>query len=237
MYCWILFHQTAELARPTESWWRLLLMSRYFRTQISSVSRAAGVRWTIRVTKYFPVCFTEKLLPLSTYIDPHTYEDPCAAVLKFASEIHPNHITKQKVIGAGIYLDKMYHILTFSWKSDLNVCNNPRCFLGEFGEVFRGSLNIPGRSEVAVAIKTLKPGYTEKQRQDFLSEASIMGQFSHKNIIRLEGVVTKCKHQIFVNFILTSFLLNFFNTVLFYLQSNMPWLSQSIWRTELWINI
>jgi len=59
--------------------------------------------------------------------------------------------------------------------------------------VYRGILKPPGRKEVAVAIKTLKPGYTEKQRQDFLSEASIMGQFSHQNIIRLEGVVTKCK--------------------------------------------
>lgn len=69
-----------------------------------------------------------------------------------------------------------------------------RCFFaGEFGEVYRGILKVPGRKEVAVAIKTLKPGYTEKQRQDFLSEASIMGQFSHQNIIRLEGVVTKCK--------------------------------------------
>lgn len=43
-----------------------------------------------------------------------------------------------------------------------------------------------------MAIKTLKAGYTEKQRVDFLSEASIMGQFSHHNIIRLEGVVSKC---------------------------------------------
>lgn len=59
--------------------------------------------------------------------------------------------------------------------------------------MYRGILKVPGRKEVAVAIKTLKPGYTEKQRQDFLSEASIMGQFSHQNIIRLEGVVTKCK--------------------------------------------
>lgn len=67
------------------------------------------------------------------------------------------------------------------------------CPSGEFGEVYRGILKAPGRKEVAVAIKTLKPGYTEKQRQDFLSEASIMGQFSHQNIIRLEGVVTKCK--------------------------------------------
>lgn len=42
-----------------------------------------------------------------------------------------------------------------------------------------------------VAIKTLKSGYTEKQRRDFLSEASIMGQFDHPNVIHLEGVVTK----------------------------------------------
>uniref|UniRef100_A0A3B4ZP64 receptor protein-tyrosine kinase n=1 Tax=Stegastes partitus TaxID=144197 RepID=A0A3B4ZP64_9TELE len=111
----------------------------------------------------------EQLKPLKTYVDPHTYEDPNIAVLKFATEIHPSHITKQKVIGAG-----------------------------EFGEVYRGILKVPGRKEVAVAIKTLKPGYTEKQRQDFLSEASIMGQFSHQNIIRLEGVVTKFKHAMIV---------------------------------------
>jgi len=45
-----------------------------------------------------------------------------------------------------------------------------------------------------VAIKTLKVGYTEKQRVDFLSEATIMGQFCHHNIIRLEGVVSKCEY-------------------------------------------
>uniref|UniRef100_A0A673ZDF1 receptor protein-tyrosine kinase n=1 Tax=Salmo trutta TaxID=8032 RepID=A0A673ZDF1_SALTR len=111
----------------------------------------------------------EQLKPLKTYVDPHTYEDPNTAILKFASEIHPSHVTKQKVIGAG-----------------------------EFGEVFRGILKAPGRKEVAVAIKTLKPGYSEKQRRDFLSEASIMGQFSHQNIIRLEGVVTKFKHAMIV---------------------------------------
>ncbi|XP_029012741.1 ephrin type-A receptor 2 isoform X2 [Betta splendens] len=112
---------------------------------------------------------SEQLKPLKTYVDPHTYEDPNIAVLKFATEIHPSHITKQKVIGAG-----------------------------EFGEVYRGILKAPGRKEVAVAIKTLKPGYTEKQRQDFLGEASIMGQFAHQNIIRLEGVVTKFKHAMIV---------------------------------------
>uniref|UniRef100_A0A3B3CAN5 Protein kinase domain-containing protein n=1 Tax=Oryzias melastigma TaxID=30732 RepID=A0A3B3CAN5_ORYME len=62
---------------------------------------------------------------------------------------------------------------------------------GEFGEVCSGNLRQPGKREILVAIKTLKAGYTERQRRDFLSEASIMGQFDHPNIIHLEGVVTK----------------------------------------------
>ncbi|XP_023686012.1 ephrin type-A receptor 2-like isoform X2 [Paramormyrops kingsleyae] len=112
---------------------------------------------------------SEQLKPLKAYVDPHTYEDPNIAIHKYACEIQASHISKQKVIGAG-----------------------------EFGEVYRGVLKVPGRKETAVAIKTLKPGYTEKQRQEFLSEASIMGQFSHQNIIRLEGVVTKFKHAMIV---------------------------------------
>ncbi|KAF7668510.1 hypothetical protein LDENG_00006960 [Lucifuga dentata] len=116
-----------------------------------------------------PYFSTDQLKPLKTYVDPHMYEDPNIAIMKFATEIHPSAITKQKVIG-----------------------------VGEFGEVFRGVMKTPGRGEVAVAVKTLKPGYSEKQRQDFLSEASIMGQFSHPNIIRLEGVVTKFKHAMIV---------------------------------------
>lgn len=62
---------------------------------------------------------------------------------------------------------------------------------GEFGEVCRGRLKQAGRREMVVAIKTLKAGYTERQRRDFLAEASIMGQFDHPNVIRLEGVLTR----------------------------------------------
>lgn len=43
----------------------------------------------------------EQLKPLKTYVDPHTYEDPNQAVLKFTTEIHPSCVTRQKVIGAG----------------------------------------------------------------------------------------------------------------------------------------
>ena len=63
---------------------------------------------------------------------------------------------------------------------------------GEFGDVCRGRLRKPNLlKDVPVAIKTLKQGATEKTRLDFLSEASIMGQFDDENVIYLEGVVTK----------------------------------------------
>lgn len=64
---------------------------------------------------------------------------------------------------------------------------------GEFGDVCRGKLKLPpdGRTEIDVAIKTLKPGSADKARNDFLTEASIMGQFEHPNVIFLQGVVTK----------------------------------------------
>ncbi|KAK7475938.1 hypothetical protein BaRGS_00032827 [Batillaria attramentaria] len=97
-----------------------------------------------------------------TYIDPHTYEDPNQAVREFTREIDACHITIESVIGGG-----------------------------EFGDVCKGKLRIPGRPEMTVAIKTLKPGATEKNRLDFLTEASIMGQFDDPNVIFLEGVVTK----------------------------------------------
>ncbi|XP_034417083.1 ephrin type-A receptor 6 [Cyclopterus lumpus] len=101
---------------------------------------------------------------IKTYVDPDTYEDPTQAVHEFTKEIDPSRIRIERVIGAG-----------------------------EFGEVCSGRLRTPGKKEIAVAIKTLKGGYVERQRRDFLREASIMGQFDHPNIIRLEGVVTKSR--------------------------------------------
>ena len=63
---------------------------------------------------------------------------------------------------------------------------------GEFGDVCRGKLRKGNLTkDIPVAIKTLKAGATEKTRLDFLSEASIMGQFDDQNVIYLEGVVTK----------------------------------------------
>uniref|UniRef100_A0A8C1XNS0 receptor protein-tyrosine kinase n=1 Tax=Cyprinus carpio TaxID=7962 RepID=A0A8C1XNS0_CYPCA len=109
---------------------------------------------------------------VKVYIDPFTYEDPNEAVREFAKEIDVSCVKIEEVIGAG-----------------------------EFGEVCRGRLRIPGKKENYVAIKTLKGGYTDKQRRDFLSEASIMGQFQHPNIIHLEGIITaSCPVMILTEF-------------------------------------
>lgn len=64
---------------------------------------------------------------------------------------------------------------------------------GDFGEVCRGCLKLPSKRELPVAIKTLRAGCSDKQRRSFLSEAAILGQFDHTNIIRLEGVITTGK--------------------------------------------
>lgn len=93
------------------------------------------------------------------------------------------------------------------------------CFIvtGEFGEVCSGRLRIPGRMDIAVAIKTLKGGYVEQQRRDFLREASIVGQFDNPNIIRLQGVVTKSKLQNKIILLLESCFLVLHSNRAFYL--------------------
>ncbi|XP_022665650.1 ephrin type-B receptor 1-B-like isoform X2 [Varroa destructor] len=101
-----------------------------------------------------------------SYVDPHTYEDPQQAMREFTREIDREAISIEDVIGAG-----------------------------EFADVCRGLLRqTTQRGEVRlvpVAVKTLKQGSTEKARNDFLTEATIMGQFDHPNVIYLEGVVTR----------------------------------------------
>lgn len=99
---------------------------------------------------------------ICTYVHPHTYEDPYQVVRKFTNEIFASNITVDTIIGGG-----------------------------QFGDVYRGTLKIlETGTEIEVAIKTLRPGSVEKARDEFLTEASIMGQFKHKNVIHLHGVVT-----------------------------------------------
>uniref|UniRef100_A0A3B1IWE8 receptor protein-tyrosine kinase n=1 Tax=Astyanax mexicanus TaxID=7994 RepID=A0A3B1IWE8_ASTMX len=127
---------------------------------------------SLSVCLFLSLSLSLSLSGVKVYIDPFTYEDPNEAVREFAKEIDVSCVKIEEVIGAG-----------------------------EFGEVCRGRLRVPGKKENYVAIKTLKGGYTDKQRRDFLSEASIMGQFQHPNIIHLEGIITaSCPVMIITEF-------------------------------------
>ncbi|XP_021548564.1 ephrin type-A receptor 1 isoform X1 [Neomonachus schauinslandi] len=106
----------------------------------------------------------EDKLWLKPYVDLQAYEDPAQGALDFTQELDPGWLIVDTVIGEG-----------------------------EFGEVYRGTLRIPGQDCKPVAIKTLKDTSPDGQWWNFLREATIMGQFNHPHILHLEGVVTKRK--------------------------------------------
>ncbi|XP_060801498.1 proto-oncogene tyrosine-protein kinase ROS isoform X2 [Amyelois transitella] len=61
---------------------------------------------------------------------------------------------------------------------------------GAFGEVFEGvARQINGTTaDTKVAVKTLRKGATEQEKNEFLKEAALMSNFKHEHILRLLGV-------------------------------------------------
>ena len=91
---------------------------------------------------------------------------------------------------------------------------------GEFGIVSRGRWTPLPHKEVEVAIKTLNPGASAKDRLKFIQEAAIMCQFDHENVIKLHGVVTETPRMIVLEYIsngdLTSYLLKLQSSLVCY---------------------
>lgn len=147
------------------------------------------------------------------YVDPSTYEDPSEAVKEFAREIDPSHLKIEEVIGAGrgpglihAYRDSSVKSLSgvfiahklgqeSSWVQtqliiSLSLSLPPFPPPAQFGEVSRGRYRPLGRREVLVAVKTLRWGVTDREKAVFMTEAGVLGQFDHPNVLKLEGVVT-----------------------------------------------
>eukprot|EP00731_Ephydatia_muelleri_P014459 Em0008g179a len=78
------------------------------------------------------------------YVDPRTYQSTTQAVSTVATEIPPKYIKLVEEIGGG-----------------------------EFGTVYKGTWN-ERKPPVPIAVKTLKSGSSDKMRDEFLTEASIM---------------------------------------------------------------
>lgn len=61
---------------------------------------------------------------------------------------------------------------------------------GHFGTVSKGKWHVyPQGKALEVAVKTVKAD-TETERIRLLQEAAIMGQFAHRKVVRLLGMVT-----------------------------------------------
>lgn len=63
-------------------------------------------------------------------------------------------------------------------------------------------LYLPSLVSYVIHETLFQPGSTAKNREDFLTEAAVMGQFKDMNIVALEGVVTQSKlNKIFFHFL------------------------------------
>ncbi|XP_070575709.1 uncharacterized protein [Ptychodera flava] len=71
-----------------------------------------------------------------------------------------------------------------------NIVLNRKLGEGAFGTVYGGEAMIEGQW-LAVAVKTLKVGSSIEDKLDFLSEAEVMKQLDHVNIVSLLGICTR----------------------------------------------
>lgn len=59
---------------------------------------------------------------------------------------------------------------------------------GAFGEVYEGNARGLTSGEIKVAVKTLRKGASDQEKNDFLKEAQLMSQFKHEHILQTLGV-------------------------------------------------
>eukprot|EP00795_Rhopilema_esculentum_P006974 gene6974-12596_t len=143
---------------------------KYF-TDFGHCSRSHIVCLTVDCYLFDRILLPKFLLPCSVILPSGkgvqnfvnlTYQDLEDVVQQFANELDRGWIKLERLIGEG-----------------------------EFGDVYKGTMEKPSEKAQIVAVKTLKSNANKKARDDFLGEAMYMGQFDDPNVIHLEGVVVK----------------------------------------------
>jgi ephrin-B len=61
---------------------------------------------------------------------------------------------------------------------------------GQFGEVYKADFKAVEGTSLGVAVKLVKKGSPPEERTKLLQEAATLGQFKHRHVVRLIGVVT-----------------------------------------------
>ena len=60
---------------------------------------------------------------------------------------------------------------------------------GQFGEVYKAVLKSPTGTSQEVAVKLVKKGAPQEETLKLLQEAAILGQFRHRHVVDLKGIV------------------------------------------------
>ncbi len=75
-------------------------------------------------------------------------------------------------------------------------CTREKALLGRgaFGQVYKGVwrhavIGCEDQVEEEVAVKTIEDVTSEEDRIKFLQEAAIMGQFNHRNIVKIMAIM------------------------------------------------
>ena len=92
---------------------------------------------------------------------------------------------------------------------------------GQFGQVYKALWHTSGsqtnpfikKDSLPVAVKTLHSQSTTELQTAFIQEAAIMGQFSHPNVLRLLGIVSRTEPFMIVTELMHTELLKFLFTI------------------------
>ena len=109
----------------------------------------------------------------------------CESLYKFDS---PANYWKPGLKEEDIY-SQMYHWKFREIPRNLVTLSN-QLGEGHFGEVYQAEWEIPHHGPIEVAVKLVKNGAPQEERVKLLQEAAILGQFKHRHVVSLLGVVT-----------------------------------------------